>query len=221
MHIPSSEGNDVGARLSQLVLIRDRTAGTCRDCAGIVRTGRPSPRTIPRSTPRAPRSRVLSARSQSAWQPATPETLGPDAIPRHYQGTDTARIHERKVRQIHHESRARYRHEGLSQAGGGSEVQLAMQRPNVQTGKVVCSKAELGHHGGSIPPKVAGGRLPGDRSALALPPLADPPMPQPATRDGEAFDAIGPQVMSIKRNPPATPKHFWATDRFSLTTSRA
>ena len=62
-------------------------------------------------------------------------------------------------------SRTRYFDQRIGQAIDGCDVQLTMQRHNVDGGKVADANAELGQHNRPFPPKVAGGRAPGGRSA--------------------------------------------------------
>ncbi len=221
MHIPSSEGNDVGARLSQLVLIRDRTAGTCRDCAGIVRTGRPSPTTIPRSTPSPTISNAFwtIAVGLATINPPRPlarmrflaTTRAP--MPLESMNERSARSTTRVEPAIATSASAR----PSAEARSNSPCSATMCRP----GRSRAVRLNSGTTAVPFRRRLQVADCQGIDQLLHATPIGGSPDAAARDRDGEAFDAIGPQVMSIKRNPPATPKHFWATDRFSLTTSRA
>ena len=135
-------------------------------------------------------------------QPA--QVAGHDAVPSRYQSGDATAVHEGEVGQIDDDGRTRDLRQRVGQEGGGHDVQLAAESHDVRVkiGNVADGNAELGQHGDAIPPKVAGGTLPGDRSALSCYPSwtrADARSRRPTpifTRSGD-FGPTGNGHMSI------------------------
>ena len=135
-----------------------------------------------------------------------PQSFGRNAVPGCDESGDATAIHESEARQIDDDGRAGHIHQHVGQEISGHDVQLAAQFDdmNVEIGKVADGNSELGQHGVAIPPKVAGGRLPGDRSALSMLPQLD--HCRFRTRDPPQFAGSGVRLRAARCTLEAKPR---------------
>lgn len=93
------------------------------------------------------------------------QPFGQYAVPGCHECVNTAAIHEAEVRQVDHNGGTRAFDQGFGQPIGGDDVQLTMQRHNVDIRYVVGGEAELGNHGEAI--SAEGCRWQGARGSIS------------------------------------------------------
>ena len=122
------------------------------------------------------------------------------------------------IREIDDDGRASQLYERIGEAVRRCDIQLAMQYHEVEVGKITDGNAELGDTATPFPPKVAGGGVPGDRSALPCYPhlrVAVDRTPAHSHRSTSCYsDSDGALSMRVVDPSAAGSTWMMASDRF-------